>query len=104
MASKIVLVDTSVLIDYFRKTDKSNSAWIKLFHQGFDFCISAITEYGIYSGATQSQLVFWEDVLKHTEILVFDQLVAKVAVDINNSLKRSANRLILQTFLLQPLQ
>lgn len=31
MEDKIVLTDTSLLIDYFRKTDKSNSMLVKLF-------------------------------------------------------------------------
>jgi tRNA(fMet)-specific endonuclease VapC len=52
MANKIVLADTSILIDYFRKIEKSKSVLIKLFNQEYDFCISAITEYEIYSGAT----------------------------------------------------
>ncbi len=30
MADKIIMVDTSVLIDYYRKTDKEKSSWIKL--------------------------------------------------------------------------
>ena len=30
MADKIILVDTSTLIDYYRKTDKENSVWIAL--------------------------------------------------------------------------
>ena len=93
MADKIVLVDTSILIDYFRKTEKSNSALIRLFNQGYDFCISAITEYEIYSGATQSQFSFWEEILKKTKVLAFDQLVVKVAVDINNNLKRKSKQI-----------
>ena len=35
MADKIILVDTSILIDYYRKTDKENSVWIALVRQGF---------------------------------------------------------------------
>lgn len=31
MANKIVLADTSILIDYFRKTEKSKSVLIKPF-------------------------------------------------------------------------
>ena len=50
MADKIVLADTSILIDYFRKTDKQNSVLIHLFDQGYDFTISAISYYEIYSG------------------------------------------------------
>lgn len=58
MADKIVLVYTSILIDYFRKTDKNNAALVALFQQGFDFCISAVTEFEIYTGATEEQLYF----------------------------------------------
>ncbi len=35
MADKVVLVDTSILIDYYRKTDKSKSIWLTLLHQGY---------------------------------------------------------------------
>lgn len=55
MADKLVLVDTSILIDYYRKTDKDNCVWIALVRQGYDFAISTITKYEIYSGATTSQ-------------------------------------------------
>jgi len=48
MENKIVLVDTSILIDLFRKTDKSNSALIALVRNGYTYSISAVTEYEIY--------------------------------------------------------
>lgn len=87
MASKIILADTSILIDYFRKTDKANFTWVNLFDQGYDFCISAITHYEIYSGSTTDQLSFWGNVLERTEVLYFDKAVAQAAVNINKSLK-----------------
>jgi tRNA(fMet)-specific endonuclease VapC len=93
MADKIVLVDTSILIDNFRKSEKSNSILIRLFNQGYDFCISAITEYEIYSGATESQISFWEELLKHSRVFAFDQSVVKVAVNINNDLKRKSKQI-----------
>lgn len=52
MAGKIVLADTSVLIDFFWKTDKSNSYLLDLVRQEFTFCISVITEFEINTGAT----------------------------------------------------
>jgi predicted nucleic acid-binding protein len=88
MADKVILADTSILIDYFRKTDKANSRLIALFDEGYDFSISAITHYEIYSGATSVQLPFWTSLLARTNVLAFDQNVAQVAVDINNMLKR----------------
>ena len=63
MANKIIMVDTSILIDFYRKTDKTNSVWIKLVKEGYQFSISVITKYEIFAGATQSQLEFWNNVL-----------------------------------------
>ena len=30
MADKVIVVDTSILIDYYRKTEKEKSIWIKI--------------------------------------------------------------------------
>lgn len=88
MADKIILVDTSILIDLFRKTDKSNSALLSLVRQGYTYCISDVTEYEIYTGALLGQVGFWSNFLEKTEVLPFDKAVAKVAVDLNRELKR----------------
>ncbi len=93
MADKIILADTSILIDYFRKTDKANSRLIALFDQGYNFNISAITHYEIYSGATSAQLPFWTSLLARTNVLALDQAIAQAAVDINNMLKRKRKQI-----------
>jgi len=87
MENKIVLADTSILIDYFRKSEKSNSTLVKLYSEGYDFFISAITEYEIYSGATSSQLHFWSQVLNNSPVISFDRSAVKMAVQINKNLK-----------------
>ncbi len=88
MADKVILADTSILIDYFRKTDKANSRLIALFDQGYDFNISAITHYEIYSGAMSAQLPFWTSLFARTKVLALDKTIAQASVDINNILKR----------------
>ena len=93
MADKLILVDTSVLIDYYRKTDKSNSVWIALVRQGYKFAISAITKYEIYSGATQSQLDFWDNILQAVEVIPFDEASVDTAVSINTTLKRKRKQI-----------
>ena len=93
MADKIVLVDTSMLIDLFRKTDKTKSALITLVRGGYTFCISAITEYEIYTGADFGQVEFWDDFLKKVEVLPFDKKVARIAVDLNRSLKKKRKQI-----------
>lgn len=93
MADKIILVDTSILIDYFRKTDKDNSVLVSLFDQGYDFTISVITHYEIYSGTTTNQFSFWKNLLQRTKVLALDEVVAQTAVDINNELKRKRKQI-----------
>ena len=95
MAGKGIIIDTSVLIDFFRKSDKSNSLLISLAKQGYIFHISAITEYEIYTGATDIQKNYWQEFLLKTEIFAFDKTVVKVAVDINYSLKRKRMQIAL---------
>lgn len=87
MADKIVLADTSILIDLFRKSDKNNSKFVQLALQGYQFQISAISEYEVYSGATISQLLFWDDLLQKINVLPFDRNVVQQAVIINRQLK-----------------
>lgn len=93
MADKITLADTSILINYYRKTDKANSVWVKLVRQGYRFFISAVTKYEIYSGATQSQLDFWNSILQAIEVITFDEACVNTAVDINAGLKRKRKQI-----------
>ncbi|MGB8194241.1 MAG: type II toxin-antitoxin system VapC family toxin [Chitinophagaceae bacterium] len=84
---KTVMIDTSILIEFYRKTDKANSAWFKLVGQQYDFVISSITKYEIYSGATENQLKFWNDVLKKIKVIPFDENSVDAAISINKKLK-----------------
>jgi len=93
MANKIVMVDTSILIDYYRKTDKNKTEWVLLVRQGYQFAISSITKYEIYSGATESQLEFWNTILEAITIVPFDENTVDKAVQINNALKRKRKQI-----------
>lgn len=93
MADKIVLVDTSMLIDFYRKTDKANSAWVALVRKGYGCAISAITKYEIYSGATPSQLEFWNTILQAIAVIPFDSNAVDTAVSINAGLKRKRKQI-----------
>lgn len=93
MAEKIVLVDTSILIDLFRKSDKSKTVLVELVKNGYAFCISAITEFEIYTGANDNQIDFWNTFLSKTEVLPFDKDIAKIAVAINLELKKKRKQI-----------
>lgn len=93
MADKIVLVDTSILIDYYRKTDKNNSTWIVLVRQGYSFAISAVTKYEIYSGATPNQLAFWDSILQAVTVMPLDEATVDTAVATNSALKKKRKQI-----------
>lgn len=93
MAREIILVDTSILIDYFRKSDKNNSQLISLIRSGYKFQISAVTEYEIYAGSTSAQRQFWDALLEKVTVISFDQTVVKSAVEINHKLKLKSKQI-----------
>jgi tRNA(fMet)-specific endonuclease VapC len=93
MAEKIILIDTSILIDFYRKTNKSNTVWMALVRQQYEFAISAITKYEIYAGATQSQLSFWDSVLQKITVISFDENTVNISVEINKELKRKRKQI-----------
>ena len=93
MANKIILVDTSILIDYYRKTIKANAAWVTLIEKGYEFSISVITKYELYSGATQSQIAFWDSILASISIISFDESCVDTAVQINAVLKQKRKQI-----------
>lgn len=93
MEDTLILVDTSILIDYYRKTEKANSVWISLVRKGYVFAISAVTKYEIYSGATIEQLDFWNNVFEVIDILPFNETAVNSAIEINKKLKKKRKQI-----------
>lgn len=93
MAGGLILVNTTILIDFFRKTDKAKSALVGLVERGYSYHISAVTEFEVYTGASLGQLDFWNAFLLRTEVLSFDRAVAHVAAGINRDLKKQRKQI-----------
>ena len=88
METKIIFIDTSVLIDYYRKKDKSKTFFFKLTQTYSIFMVSAITEYEIYVGnVSAEQEKFWDKLFNRITVLPFDSETDKVAVKIYHELK-----------------
>ncbi len=72
MADKKLMVDSTILIDYFRKTDKSKSNLISHFKNYEYLYISSVTKFEVINGATSAHLEFaikcWQDLLFWTSI------------------------------------
>ena len=93
MADNLILVDTSILIEYYRRTDKSKSVWINLIDESYEFAISVITKYELYSGATQSQINFWDTIISTILVIPFDESCVDTAVKLNSSLKKKRKQI-----------
>ena len=87
MADGLILADTSVLIDFFRKTDKTNTLLYNLAQRGYRFQISAVTEYEIYIGAAADQQDFWNRFLRTIPVLPLDHDAVLTAIEIGKTLK-----------------
>ena len=93
MESTMICLDTSVLIDYYRKKDKSKSLFFKLTERYTLFAVSAITEYELYLGNSEEQNIFWDKFFLQITVLPFDTKVARNAANIYKLLK-AKNKLI----------
>jgi predicted nucleic acid-binding protein len=88
MENTVICLDTSVLIDYYRKKDKSKSLFFQLTERYSFFAVSAVTEYELYVGNSQEQNVFWNNFFSQITVFPFDTNVVKQAVAIYKQLKQ----------------
>ncbi len=87
MATETILIDTSILIDFFRKREKFKSILVQLSTQ-YRFCLSAITAFEVKIGIqTPAQQNDYEVLTQNIEILPVDDLCIDAAVEIFRSLK-----------------
>lgn len=93
METKVTLLDTGILIEFFRKKDKSKSILYQLSLQSYEFKVAAISQYEILLGSNDSQMDFWKLFFERIQILAFDENSAVAASEIYKQLK-SENKLI----------
>jgi len=90
MENAVICLDTSVLIDYYRKKDKSKSLFFKLTERYSVFAVSAVTEYELYLGNSPEQNIFWDNFFSRITVLPFDTRAVKQAVNIYKQLKQQS--------------
>jgi predicted nucleic acid-binding protein len=93
MENQIVCLDTSILIDYYRKKDKTKTLFYNLTNHYSIFAVSAISEYELYIGNSDEQNVFWDNFFMKIAVFPFDTESVKQSVSIYKQLKLK-NKLI----------
>lgn len=89
----MICLDTSVLIDFYRKKNKTNSFFYKLSQYSNSFAVSVITEYEILVGSNAIQDIFWIDLFKSFIILPYNSLANQHTLKIFRYLK-AINKII----------
>lgn len=80
MEGEIICLDTSILIEFFRKKKKENAVFFKLSQKYQQFAVSVITEYEIFTGSTKEQDEFWKNFFSNITVLPFNTQTNQVAV------------------------
>lgn len=93
MEKSLICLDTSVLIDFYRKTDKSKSFLFQLTEKYDRFAISAITEFEIFIGSKSDQDDYWDRLFSTMKKLPFDSQSNKIAINIDRELKRISKQI-----------
>lgn len=86
----MICLDSSVLIEYYRKIKKEKSFLFQL-AATYSFAIPAIVKYEIYRGGDSG--LYWDKIFKSTPILPFDNGCAETAAKIYLDL-RYRNKII----------
>tara|TARA_R110002072_G_scaffold30097_10_gene94404 strand:+ start:344 stop:751 length:408 start_codon:yes stop_codon:yes gene_type:complete len=87
MEKEIILLDTGILIEYFRKKDKEKSILYQLSLGNYEFKVASITQYEVLLGSNDSQINFWMELFGRVKILPFDEESAITASKIYKQLK-----------------
>nr|WP_294926000.1 type II toxin-antitoxin system VapC family toxin [uncultured Flavobacterium sp.] len=87
---EIICLDTSVLIDFFRKKDKTKSFFFELTKTYSLFAVSVITEYEIMIGSSSDTDLFWNDFFERITVLSFDKASSLKAIQIFKQLKKDS--------------
>jgi tRNA(fMet)-specific endonuclease VapC len=93
MEKPLICLDTSVLIDFYRKTDKSKSFFFQLTEKYDRFAISAITEFEVFIGSKSDQDDYWDRLFSTMKKLPFDSQSNKIAINIDRKLKQISKQI-----------
>ncbi len=93
METELIVLDSSILIDYYRKAKKEKTFFVRLSENYDHFAVSVITLFEIYVGSKESNKPFWDKFFGTLLILRLDERCIKTALEINDELKKSNKRI-----------
>jgi len=92
MDKKLICLDTSILLEYFRKKNKQKTFFFELARQ-YEFAVSVITKLEIFTGSTEEQRAFWIQIFHRFRMLPLGEMEVDEATTIIKTL-RAQNQMI----------
>lgn len=89
----MVLIDSTVLIEYFRKQDKTKTFFYELAGKHSEIYISSITKFEIWVGNRPNQSAFWQNLFSSLKTIPFGDLEAEKAGDIQQTLLKTGQQI-----------
>lgn len=83
----IVCLDSSILIEYYRHKEKSQTRLFQLSQEFDTFAVSSVVEYEILRGQKNVHDAFWNKFFDSVKVLPFDRKCAQEAAGIYAYLK-----------------
>ena len=99
MDKEIICIDTSILIDFYRKKDKGKSKFVELSRK-FNFCISVITKLEILVGMNPETEDFWNGIFSRITIFPIHEMEVEKASQIIRSLRKQNKIIDIQDILI----
>lgn len=91
----MILLDTGIVITYFREVDKSSTLLYKL-AATHDLAISAITAFEFRVGFRDQEDSFLEEMLSMMQLLPFDENCVSKSVEVYQNLKKRSKLIPVQ--------
>ncbi|MFH1049935.1 MAG: type II toxin-antitoxin system VapC family toxin [bacterium] len=92
MENGSVLIDTSILIDFYRKKNVEKTLFYQL-SGNYDFALSIISEFEFLVGFPEEKLDFAKEIIKGITIFEINKIISEEALKIYKNLKK-INKLI----------
>ncbi len=86
MESEVIFLDSSILIDFFRKAKKEKTAFFRLTEHHNNFAVLVITQFEVYVGSNEVNRPFWDAFFDDFTVLPLSEDCIKAALEINRNL------------------
>lgn len=96
----MIVLDSSILIDFFRKKRKERSAFFRLTEHHSSFSISVITFFEILDGCSDEVQDYWRELVREFTIIPLTAECVEVAVGIDSQLRKKNKRIDLPDLLI----